>query len=251
MKYLLALSASLLLLCPLVASVSAEDEKEPARQSEETFDLGEGREMKFLLYLPKGYEEKEHWPLMLFMHGAGERGDDLSLVKKHGPPKLIENGKDFPFIIISPQCPKGTWWKTEDVVALLNHIMQIHNVDENRVYVTGLSMGGRGTWQVAGAVPDKLAAIAPICGPSDETVVEKIVTIPTWVFHGAKDSAVNVDHSEKMVRLLKEKGGEPKLTIYPEANHDSWTETYDNEDLYTWLLSHELKTRKKAEADKP
>ncbi|RCS53064.1 phospholipase [Bremerella cremea] len=206
--------------------------------------------MKFLLYLPKGYEEKEHWPLMLFMHGAGERGDDLSLVKKHGPPKLIENGKDFPFIIISPQCPKGTWWKTEDVVALLDHIMQIHNVDDNRVYVTGLSMGGRGTWQVAGAVPDKLAAIAPICGPSDETIVEKIVTIPTWVFHGGKDSVVNVDHSEKMVRLLKEKGGDPKLTTYPEAGHDSWTETYDNEELYEWLLAHELKMRKKMEADK-
>ncbi len=250
MKYLLAFSVSLLLLCPLVSSLSAADEKEPARQSEETFDLGDGREMKFLLYLPKGYEEKEHWPLMLFMHGAGERGDDLNLVKKHGPPKLIENGKDFPFIVISPQCPKGTWWKTEDVVALLNHIMQIHNVDDNRVYVTGLSMGGRGTWQVAGAVPDKLAAIAPICGPSDETVVEKIVTIPTWVFHGAKDSAVKVDHSEMMVRLLKEKGGDPKLTIYPEANHDSWTETYNNEELYEWLLSHELKMRKKLEAGK-
>ncbi|PQO33136.1 phospholipase [Blastopirellula marina] len=207
--------------------------------------------MKFLLYLPKGYEEQEHWPLLLFMHGSGERGDDLNLVKKHGPPKLIENGKDFPFIIISPQCPKDSRWKSEDVVALLDHIMQIHNVDDNRVYVTGLSMGGAGTWEVAGAVPDKLAAIAPICGRSNETVVEKIVTIPTWIFHGAKDPTVKVEHSETMVRLLKEKGGDPKLTIYPEAKHDSWTETYDNEEFYTWLLSHELKMRKKMEADKP
>ncbi|PQO31421.1 phospholipase [Blastopirellula marina] len=200
--------------------------------------------MDFLLYLPKGYEQQQKWPLVLFLHGAGERGDDLSLVKKHGPPKLIENGKDFPFIVVSPQCPKGTWWVTEDVVALMKHIMQIHNVDKNRVYITGLSMGGRGTWQVAGAMADEVAAIAPICGPSDVTVVEKIAHLPIWVFHGGKDSAVNISNSEEMVKLLKEKGNEAKFTIYPEAGHDSWTETYDNEELYKWLLSHELKTDK-------
>ncbi|WP_199188690.1 MULTISPECIES: dienelactone hydrolase family protein [Pirellulaceae] len=234
---------SLLLLFPLTVGLQAADEK-PATQSEETFELPDGKEMDFLLYLPKGYEQQQKWPLVLFLHGAGERGDDLSLVKKHGPPKLIENGKDFPFIVVSPQCPKGTWWVTEDVVALMKHIMQIHNVDKNRVYITGLSMGGRGTWQVAGAMADEVAAIAPICGPSDVTVVEKIAHLPIWVFHGGKDSAVNISNSEEMVKLLKEKGNEAKFTIYPEAGHDSWTETYDNEELYKWLLSHELKTDK-------
>ncbi|MBI1248787.1 prolyl oligopeptidase family serine peptidase [bacterium] len=213
--------------------------------TEETYDLPGGKEIDFLLYLPEDYEKKEHWPLVLFLHGAGERGDDLTLVKKHGPPKLIQNGKDFPFIMVAPQCPKGTWWITEDVVALMKHIEEIHNVDRNRVYVTGLSMGGRGTWQVAGAMADELAAIAPICGPSDPTVVEKIATIPTWVFHGGKDPVVKVSHAEEMVKLLKEKGGNPKLTIYPEAGHDSWTETYENEEFFEWLLSHKLPEKKK------
>lgn len=232
---------SLLLMFPLTVSLQAAEEK-PATQSEETFELSNGKEMDFLLYLPKGYEQQQKWPLVLFLHGAGERGDDLSLVKKHGPPKLIEKGKEFPFIVVSPQCPKGTWWVTEDVVALMKHIMQIHNVDKNRVYITGLSMGGRGTWQVAGAMAGEVAAIAPICGPADVSVVEKIAHLPIWVFHGAKDPTVKISHSEDMVKLLKEKGNEAKFTIYPEANHDSWTETYDNAELYEWLLSHQLQT---------
>ena len=231
----------MLLLFPLSAGLQAAEEK-PATQSEETFELSDGKEMDFLLYLPKGYEQQQKWPLVLFLHGAGERGDDLTLVKKHGPPKLIEGGKDFPFIVVSPQCPKGTWWVTEDVVALMKHIMQIHNVDKDRVYITGLSMGGRGTWQVAGAMADEVAAIAPICGPSDVSVVEKIAHLPIWVFHGAKDPAVKISHSEEMVKLLKEKGNEAKFTIYPEAMHDSWTETYDNQELYQWLLSHKRKS---------
>lgn len=241
MNRLRTLCLSMLLLCPLAAGLQAAEEK-PATQSEETFELADGEEMDFLLYLPKGYEQQQKWPLVLFLHGAGERGDDLTLVKKHGPPKLIEGGKDFPFIVVSPQCPKGTWWVTEDVVALMKHIMQIHNVDKERVYITGLSMGGRGTWQVAGAMAEEVAAIAPICGPSDVSVVEKIAHLPIWVFHGAKDPTVKISHSEEMVKLLKEKGNEAKFTIYPEAMHDSWTETYDNEDLYQWLLSHKLKT---------
>lgn len=249
MKSPLLRSTALLLLCLTAAPLLAADEKEASRQSKETFDVGEDRQMEFLLYLPKDYEEKENWPLVMFLHGAGERGDDLDQVKKHGPPKLIENGKDFPFIVVSPQCPKGTWWKTDDLVKLMDHIMEIHNVDDNRVYLTGLSMGGRGTWQLAGAIPEKLAAIVPICGPKDESVVDKIATIPVWVFHGAKDPVVKVDNSDTMVRLLKEKGGEPKYTVYPEAQHDSWTEAYDTEELYSWLLSHELKDRPTKDAE--
>lgn len=239
MKLSHAFCLSLMLLFPMAVGLQAAEEK-PATQSEESYEISDGKKIDFLLYLPKGYEQQQKWPLVLFLHGAGERGDDLSQVKKHGPPKLIEKGKDFPFIVVSPQCPKGTWWVTEDVVALMKHIMQIHNVDKNRVYITGLSMGGRGTWQVAGAMADEVAAIAPICGPSDVSVVEKIAHLPIWVFHGAKDSVVKISNSEEMVKLLKEKGNEAKFTIYPEANHDSWTETYDNEELYQWLLSHKL-----------
>ena len=248
MKSPLLRSALLLLLCFCAAPLLAAEEKETTRQSEESFEYVQVRRLKFLLYLPNGYEEKESWPLVLFLHGAGERGDDLDLVKTHGPPKLIEQGKNFPFIVVAPQCPKDTWWSKEDLVALLDHITEIHNVDKNRVYVTGLSMGGLGTWQLAGAIPEKLAAIAPICGLKAESVVEKIAPIPIWVFHGAKDPTVKIDNSDTMVRLLKKQGAEPKYTIYPEAKHDSWTEAYETEELYTWLLSQELKDRPSKDA---
>lgn len=214
------------------------EEAPKSRQTAETFDLAEGKTINFLLYLPEGYEENEKWPLLFFLHGAGERGTDLNLVKKHGPPKLIEAGKEFPFLVVSPQCPQETRWAAEDLVALANHIIEIHNVDPDRFYITGLSMGGAGTWSLAGAMPDQVAAIAPICGRANPQVVEKIKEIPAWVFHGAKDTAVELSNSEQMVQLLKEQGSQPKFTIYPEAKHDSWTETYENQELYDWLLSH-------------
>ena len=121
-------------------------------------------QMGYLLYLPKGYEKQKSWPLMLFLHGAGERGDDLKLVKKHGPPKLIAKGKDFPFIVVSPQCQKERWWEPIELTALLDHIVKTHKVDADRIYVTGLSMGGFGSWRLAAHTPHRFAAIAPICG---------------------------------------------------------------------------------------
>lgn len=202
-------------------------------------------ELQYLIYLPKNYEtSEEQFPLLLFLHGAGERGNDIELVKRHGPPKLVEEGKEFPFIIVSPQCPEGTRWnyQTLALTALLDEIESKYRVDKNRIYVTGLSMGGQGTWTLALTQPNRFAAIAPICGWSDSWEVCKISHIPIWVFHGAKDNVVPVSESQEMVKALQDCGAkEVKLTIYPEANHDSWTETYNNPELYNWLLSHSLK----------
>lgn len=202
-------------------------------------------ELQYLIYLPKNYEtSEERFPLLLFLHGAGERGNDIELVKRHGPPKLVEEGKEFPFIIVSPQCPEGTRWnyQTLALTALLDEIESKYRVDKNRIYVTGLSMGGQGTWTLALTQPNRFAAIAPICGWTDSWEVCKISHIPIWVFHGAKDNVVPVSESQEMVKALQDCGAkEVKLTIYPEANHDSWTETYNNPELYNWLLSHSLK----------
>lgn len=202
-------------------------------------------ELQYLIYLPKNYEtSEEQFPLLLFLHGAGERGNDIELVKRHGPPKLVEEGKEFPFIIVSPQCPEGTRWnyQTLALTALLDEIESKYRVDKNRIYVTGLSMGGQGTWTLALTQPNRFAAIAPICGWTDSWEVCKISHIPIWVFHGAKDNVVPVSESQEMVKALQDCGAkEVKLTIYPEANHDSWTETYNNPELYNWLLSHSLK----------
>ncbi len=200
--------------------------------------------LKYLLYLPKEYDSKEKLPLMLFLHGAGERGDNLELVKVNGPTKLIEQGKDFPFIVVSPQCPANTRWKHEPLIALLDEIISKYKVDVNRIYITGLSMGGNGTWKLATEISDRLAAVVPICGWGDTFAAFMIGNLPVWVFHGAKDLVVPLKASEDMVARLKAINGNAKLTVYPEAGHDSWTETYNNPEVYEWLLSHSLNQRK-------
>jgi len=193
--------------------------------------------LQYLLYLPKNFqEEKSAFPLIMFLHGSGERGSDIELVKMHGPPKLAEE-KEFPFIIVSPQCPAGQRWDIGLLNKLLDDVISKYNVDKSRVYLTGLSMGGFGTWAFASRYPGKVAAIAPICGGGDPGNVANIKNIPVWVFHGAKDSAVPLSRSEEMVKALREAGGFVTFTVYPEAGHDSWTDTYNNEALYEWFLN--------------
>jgi predicted peptidase len=196
----------------------------------------------YLLYLPEDYAKTDKkWPVIVFLHGMGERGDNLELVKKHGPPKNLENKTDFPFVVISPQCPDDRWWRTDDLAAFVDRVLGGLSIDEDRVYLTGLSMGGFGTWQLACEHPEKFAAIAPICGGGEPALARWLKDIPVWAFHGAKDSVVPVERTTQMVEATKKFGGNPKLTIYPEANHDSWTETYENPELYTWFLSHSRK----------
>jgi predicted peptidase len=205
--------------------------------------------MKYLLYLPKDYDQKASWPLMLFLHGAGERGDDLNLVKKHGPPKLIEAGKDFPFIVVSPQCPRNKWWEPFDLTVLLDDIVEKYKVDKDRIYLTGLSMGGFGTWSLAIRTPNRFAALVPICGGGEPITAKVFTYAPAWVFHGAKDPVVPLERSEKMVEALKKRGGSVKFTVYPDAGHDSWTEAYNTPELYEWLLQQK-RVAKKPEAAK-
>ena len=196
----------------------------------------------YLLYLPTDYNDNEKdFPLVLFLHGAGERGTDIEKVKVHGLPKLISQGKEFPFIVVSPQCPDNMFWNVDILAALLDEIESNYRIDKNKIYVTGLSMGGHGTWELAIAKPNRFAAIAPVCGWSDPEKACTIKEVLIWVFHGAKDKVVPVAASEKMVEALKSCGADVKFTIYPEANHDSWTETYNNDELYIWLLEHSLK----------
>ncbi len=201
--------------------------------------------LSYLLFLPENYATKDQWPLILFLHGAGERGDDLELVKKHGPPKMVDQDPDFPFIVISPQCPKDSWWTQElnELTALLDEIESKYNVDKTRIYLTGLSMGGFGSWALAIKQPDRFAAVVPICGGGEKFLAGRLKNVPIWAFHGAKDKAVPVQKSKEMVQAVNNAGGKAKLTIYPEAEHDSWTQTYDNPELYDWLLNHSLEKK--------
>ena len=204
--------------------------------------------LDYLLYLPKGYRAsgKKKWPLILFLHGAGERGDDIELIKKHGLPKLIEAGEEFPCIIVSPQCLQETWWSShlESLDALLDEVIRTHAVDTTRLYLTGMSMGGYGTWHYASLHPRRFAALAPICGggPWPFGFPEKVAVlknVPIWVFHGAKDKIVPPSESKRLVKVLEKVGGNVRFTVYPEAEHDSWTQTYDNPELYEWFLQHQ------------
>jgi predicted peptidase len=199
--------------------------------------------LDYLVYLPTDYEKKDSWPLLLFLHGAGERGDDLELVKKHGPPKLIEQGKPFPFVVVSPQCPMDGWWSTKplELVALLDEIVAKYKIDQDRIYLSGLSMGGFGTWMLAAYAPDRFAAIVPVCGGGERLMARRLTHLPVWAFHGAKDQVVPLGRSEEMVDALKKLHGDVKLTVYPEAGHDSWTATYENPEVYEWLLQHKRK----------
>ncbi len=205
----------------------------------------------YLLFLPKDYKANgsQRWPLILFLHGAGERGTNVSRVAAHGPPKIVKNKPDWPFIVVSPQCPSRETWSNDMLLALLDEVIGKLAVDEKRIYLTGLSMGGYGTWSLGLANPDRFAAIAPICGGgdslavllSDPRKVQALKKLPVWAFHGAKDETVKLVESERMVDSLKKLGNDAKLTVYPGAGHDSWTETYGNQELYDWFLQHKMK----------
>jgi len=223
----------------IITGCSSTSQLNIGKQSRQNFKkvITKSIDVDYLLYLPKEYkEENKKFPLMLFLHGAGERGDDLKKVTIHGPAKLIKQGKEFPFIIVSPQCPENQWWDIDALNVLLNDIVKRFNVNEDRIYLTGLSMGGYGTWALALKYPHRFAAIAPICGAGNPVLARTIKRLPTWVFHGANDQVVPIKHSQDMVDALKEVGGNVKFTIYPEAGHDSWTETYNNPELYEWFL---------------
>jgi predicted peptidase len=198
---------------------------------------------KFLLFLPKSFDQdpKKRWPLLIFLHGSGESGEDLRKVKVHGPPKLVEKNENFPFIVVSPQNPVGIGWDAEALNALLDDLLAQLPIDEDRVYLTGLSRGGTGTWSFACEHPDRFAAIAPVCGRGYPDAACRLKDVPVWVFHGAKDDIIPLSESKRMLEPLKQCGGDVKFTIYPEANHDAWTETYANHELYSWFLSHKRK----------
>ncbi len=238
------LAASLWLALNLTMPTEAQPADAPTQQAK-TFEqkITTTAKLNYLLSLPTDYgKSRKAWPLVLFLHGAGESGSDLEKVKVHGPPKLVETKGPFPFILVSPQSP-GRGWNPDVLNALLDTLLKQYRADKDRVYLTGLSMGGYGTWALAAAHPERFAAIAPICGGGNPADAKKLAQLPTWVFHGAKDPTVPLKRSEEMVEALKAAGGNPKFTVYPDAGHDSWTATYENPEFYTWLLAQKRTRR--------
>jgi predicted peptidase len=199
--------------------------------------------LKYLTYLPKGFKEEfnKNWPLIIFLHGVGERGHNVEIVRRNGLPKSLEEGLAIPFIVVAPQCPDNEGWQPERIKKVLDEVLEKYPVDVNRIYLTGLSMGGFGTWKTAIEYRYIFAAISPICGGGFVYDAPKIKHIPIWVFHGAKDDVVPISKSEDMVNALRDLNADIKFTIYPETKHDSWTETYNNLELYDWFLKYSKK----------
>ncbi len=194
---------------------------------------------RFLLYLPQRFaDDGRRWPLIVFLHGSGERGTDLEKLKLHGPPKILAEKSDFPFIVVSPQAEAGRDFDGDALIALLDEAVRQLPVDENRIYLTGLSMGGFATWGWAAQEPWRFAAIAPIAAGWNPEEACKLKNIPIWAFHGARDALVPVKPHQQMVDAVIACGGNAKITVYPEAEHDSWTAAYANPELYDWFLQH-------------
>ena len=198
---------------------------------------------KYTQYLPKDFDETKKYPLVLFLHGAGERGDDLDVATRHGYMKYVrEDSKEYPFICIAPQCPDNKYWGcyTESLLAFLDYILDTLPIDRNRVYLTGFSMGGTGTWMLAMAAPNKFAAIAPICGSGIYWNVGIIKHIPVFMYHGDCDGIVPINESINMLSRVNGNGGNAQLKICYGVMHNAWDYAYTDETLIDWMMEQHL-----------
>lgn len=201
--------------------------------------------IKYLLHIPEGYKTQngKKWPLIIFLHGLGERGNNLQLISRVGLPKKLKLMPQFPFFVVSPQCSLRTYWDREKqavmVKEIIDSVISNYAIDDSCVYLTGYSMGGYGTWFITALFPDLFAAIAPICGGANPDIADKIAHVPTWVFHGVLDTVVSIKKSYSMVDALKKAGNRSiHYTFYPDLEHNCWDKTYSNMELYQWFLRH-------------
>jgi predicted peptidase len=240
-------------------NLSAADHRD--RYEARTFTDAAGKKLNYRLLRPKGYDANKSYPLVLFFHGAGERGSDNKIQLVHGMNEFAadEIMKKYPAFVVAPQCPEGMQWvdvswtadshtmpkepaeplrQSLDLVAALQ---KEFSVDEKRLYVTGLSMGGFGAWDAIQRRPDLFAAAVSVCGGGDAALAEKIKAVPMWAFHGAEDGAVKPQRSRDMIAALKKAGGSPRYTEYEKVGHNSWEKAYADPKMYEWLFAQKRK----------
>jgi predicted peptidase len=195
---------------------------------------------QYLAYFPDGYEQsKKKYPMILFLHGRSIQGTNLERVKSYGIIYEILRGLKLDFVVIAPQCQGG--WNSDKLIKLLDDVQHKYKVDACRTYLAGMSMGGYGAWFLAGDYPKRFAAVAPVCGGGNLKHVEKLINLPTWVFHGAKDRAVSISESQKMVTALKNKKSKNlSFTIYPNDGHSELIKVFKMKELYEWFMKFEI-----------
>ena len=241
----------------ILALAGAAAAKDPAFMEKLVYEDAGGKKLPYRLLKPLAVENGKRYPLVIFLHGAGERGADNEKQLVHGVPQFAaeENRKKYPCFLIAPQCPEGKRWVEVDwgsdshtmpkepgeagrlTLELIDKLVKELPIDRDRVYITGLSMGGYGTWDLLARRPELFAAAAPVCGGADESTAEKIKHIPVWVFHGAKDTAVKPARSRNMFAALEKAGANPKYTEYPDVGHNSWDNAYRDPKLFEWMFA--------------
>lgn len=193
----------------------------------------------YLQYLPKDFDKSKKYPLLLYLHGAGERGDDADTVANYGYLQHIKNeGAEYPFIMVAPQCPSGKYWGCfiESLLHFLDYLCSELPIDKTRVYLTGNSMGGTGTYMLSMAAPERFAAIAPVCGTGICWNASAIKDIPTYIFHGDCDNIVPIYESITMLKSINAIGGKAIMKIYHGVGHNAWDFVYKGDKLYKWML---------------
>lgn len=239
-----AMSLSFIIVLLSANFVSAEDPA-PGKQVEQKLELADGRVIEYHLYLPEDYDPAKKTPFMLFLHGRGESNGPLAIVKKWGPPRLVDEGKKMNYIIASPQCPREAFWsqagEQAKLAELLGHLEKTYSIDESRMYLTGLSMGGFGSWTLAANHPTKFAAVAPICGRGNPADGEKLKDIPIWAWHGLADGVVKPAGTEAMVKAIRDAGGTKIIyTSLEGIGHNSWSSAYATPQLYQWMSKQRI-----------
>ena len=194
--------------------------------------------LEYLFTVPNNFDENKKYPVIFLLHGAGTRNTSYENLKNYLVYPTIDK-YGFEFIVVTPLCRKEAWFDHfETLIRLVDYISKHENVDAARMYVTGNSMGGYATWQLAMSIPEYFAAIVPVCGGGMYWDTMRLTEMGVWAFHGALDITVRPEESQKMVDGINKRGGNAKLTIYPDREHDSWTPTYSNPEVYKWLLTH-------------
>ncbi len=220
-----------------------EDDPSLRSTKEPSCSIVEGRlGYQYICFLPSGFDENKKWPLILYLHGAGLKGNNLKPLYGQGPFPYLQFRNDPFFIAVAPLCPANAGWNSVELNGFLKQFMKKKPVDRNRIYLTGISMGGHGAWSLASDFPRNFAAIAPLCGAGNPSKAKRrLKHTPVWIFHGAKDDIVPVRYGIEMERALQSVGGNVRLTIFPDIGHGGIAGIYNNPKLYDWFLSHKMK----------